>query len=80
MWRFIITTFLILFLVAPAYSLTVEEAVQRALTHNPDLQALRLEEETANGQLEKALLLLINNPTIEGNISKKDRPGGRRRR
>lgn len=74
MWRFIITTFVILYLVAPAYSLTVEEAVQRALTHNPDLQTLRLEEETANGQLEKALLLLNNNPTIEGNISKKDRP------
>ncbi|MFZ3254580.1 MAG: TolC family protein [Syntrophales bacterium] len=74
MWRFIITTFLMLFLVAPAYSLTVEKAVQRALTHNPDLQTLRLEEEAAGGQLEKARLLLNNNPTIEGNISKKDRP------
>ncbi len=74
MWRFIITTFLMLFLVAPAYSLTVEKAVQRALTHNPDLQTLRFEEETAGGQLEKARLLLNNNPTIEGNISKKDRP------
>ena len=74
MRRFIIITFFIFFLVAPAYSLTVEEAAQRALTHNPDLQALRLEEETANGRLEKALLLLINNPTIEGNVSKKDRP------
>ncbi len=74
MWRFIITTFVILYLVSPAYSLTVEEAVQRALTHNPDLQTLRLEEETANGQLEKARLLLNNNPTIGGNVSKKDRP------
>ena len=74
MRRFIIITFFIFFLVAPAYPLTVEEAAQRALTHNPDLQALRLEEETANGRLEKALLLLINNPTIEGNVSKKDRP------
>ena len=74
MWRFIITAFFILFLVGPAYPLTVEETVQRALTHNPDLLALRLEEETASGQLEKARFLLINNPTIEGNVSKKDRP------
>jgi len=71
---FIITAFFILFLVGPAYPLTVEETVQRALTHNPDLLALRLEEETASGQLEKARFLLINNPTIEGNVSKKDRP------
>ncbi|MDO8723163.1 MAG: TolC family protein [Syntrophales bacterium] len=71
---FIITAFFILSLVGPAYPLTVEETVQHALTHNPDLQALRLEEETADGQLEKARLLLINNPTIEGNVSKKDRP------
>lgn len=74
MWRFIIMTFFILFLVAPAYPLTVEEAVQRALAHNPDLQALRLEEETANGRLEKARFLLINNPTLGGNYSKKDIP------
>ena len=71
---FIITAFFILFLVGPAYPLTVEETVQRALTHNPDLLALRLEEETASGQLEKARFLLINNPTIEGNVSKKDKP------
>ena len=74
MKRFIITAFFILFLISPAYPLTVEETVQRALAHNPDLQALRLEEEAANGRLEKALLLLINNPTVEGNVSKKDRP------
>ncbi|PKN17665.1 MAG: hypothetical protein CVU71_14620 [Deltaproteobacteria bacterium HGW-Deltaproteobacteria-6] len=74
MRRFIITLFLMLFLVAPAYSMTVEEAVQHAIGHNPDLQALRLEEDTAKGLLEKAQLLLINNPTIEGNISKKDKP------
>jgi outer membrane protein, heavy metal efflux system len=74
MRRSIITAFFIVFLVTPVYALTIEEAVQRALTHNPDLQSLKLEEETANGQLEKALLLLRNNPTIEGNISKKDIP------
>ncbi len=55
-------------------ALTVEDAVQHAIAHNPDLQTLRLEEEPAKGQKEKAGLLLINNPTIEGNVSKKDRP------
>jgi len=64
------------FLATPVYSMTVEEAVQNALSHNPDLQALRLEEGAAAGRLEKAQLLLSNNPTIEGNISKKDRPEG----
>ena len=54
--------------------LTLEQAITRALEKNPDLQTLRLEEESAKGQKEKALLLLINNPTLEGNISKKDRP------
>ncbi len=76
MRRFIIIMFLMLFLVAPVYSMTVEEAVQDALSHNPDLQALRLEEGASNGRFEKARLLLNNNPTIEGNISKKDRPEG----
>ncbi|MFA4916329.1 MAG: TolC family protein [Syntrophales bacterium] len=74
MRRFIITTFLILFLVTPAYSMNIEEAVQRALTHNHDLQALRLGEDAARGQLEKARLFLTNNPTIGGNVSKKNRP------
>ena len=54
--------------------LTLEQAITLALEKNPDLQTLRLEEESAKGQNEKARLLLINNPTIEGNISKKDRP------
>ena len=55
-------------------ALTLEDAIQRALAHNPDIQTLRFEEESAKGQNEKARLLLINNPTIEGNVSKKDRP------
>lgn len=54
--------------------LTLEQAVTIALEKNPDLQTLRLEKESAKGQNEKARLLLINNPTIEGSISKKDRP------
>jgi cobalt-zinc-cadmium efflux system outer membrane protein len=65
-----------IFLVAPAHSMTVEEAVQQALKHNPDFQTLRLEEGSASGQLEKARLLFISNPTVEGNISKKERSQG----
>ncbi|MBI5638999.1 MAG: TolC family protein [Nitrospirae bacterium] len=56
--------------------LTLERSISLALEKNPDLQTLRLEEEAARGQNEKARLLLINNPTIEGSISKKDRPEG----
>jgi len=54
--------------------LTVERAIAVALEKNPDLQALRLEEESAVGQAEKSRLLLINNPTIEGTVSEKDKP------
>jgi len=54
--------------------LTLEQAITLALEKNPDLQTLRLEEEIAKGQNEKAQLLFINNPTIEGNILKKDKP------
>lgn len=71
---FVLIVFVILFFVAPVYPMTVEEAVQHALQYNPDLQALRLEEDAVHGQLEKARLILIHNPTIEGNISKRDKP------
>ncbi|MEE9910327.1 MAG: TolC family protein [Deltaproteobacteria bacterium] len=74
MQRSIITMILVICLAVPAYSLTVEEAVRQALKFNPDLQALRLEEGAAQGRLEKARLLLIHNPTIEGSLSKKDKP------
>ncbi len=57
-----------------ANELRLEQVITLALEKNPDLRILRLEEESAKGQNEKARLLLINNPTIEGNVSKKDRP------
>lgn len=57
-----------------ANELTLEQAITLAIEKNPDLQTLRLEEESAKGLNEKARLLLINNPAIEGNVSKKDRP------
>jgi len=63
---------------APVFSsdkeLTLKQAVTLALEKNPEFQALRLEEESAKGQLKKALLPLINNPEVEGSFSKKDRP------
>lgn len=55
-------------------ALTLGDAIQHALAHNPDIRTLRLEEEAATGQNDRAQLLLINNPTLEGNVSKKDRP------
>jgi cobalt-zinc-cadmium efflux system outer membrane protein len=54
--------------------LTLKQAVTLALENNPGLRVLRLEEESAKGQIEKARMLLINNPEIESSFSKKDRP------
>jgi cobalt-zinc-cadmium efflux system outer membrane protein len=59
---------------AETKELTLEQAVTLALEKNPELQALRLEEESAKGQIKKARLLLINNPEIEGSVSRKDKP------
>lgn len=72
--------FLVIVLAAPAYSMTVDEAVDYALKNNPELQALRLEEQVAQGKLEKARLPLAFNPVIEGSLSKKGSPpeGGER--
>ena len=65
----------LIFLCAPAaYAMTMEEALQRAIGHYPDLQTLRQEENAASGRLEKARLLINNNPNLEGYFSKKDRP------
>jgi len=66
--------FVVMLLASNAFSMTIDEAVEYALKNNPEIQALRLEEETAKGQLEKARLLLINNPTVEGEVSKKEKP------
>ncbi len=74
MVQLLVCIIFIVFIVSPAHSLTVEAAVDHALKNNSGLQALRLEEESAKGRNEKARLLLMNNPTIEGSISKKDRP------
>jgi cobalt-zinc-cadmium efflux system outer membrane protein len=64
-----------------AQGMSIDAAVSAALSHNPELQVLRLEEETAQAQLEKTKLPLIANPVIEGAGSKKEKPpeegGGR---
>lgn len=75
----VIVLFALFIITSPAAAfetkrLTLEQAVTLALEKNPDIQTLRLEEESAKGQNERAQLLLVNNPTIEGNVSKKDRP------
>lgn len=66
--------FVVMLLASNVYSMTIDEAVGYVLKNNPEIQALRLEEEVAKGQLEKARLLLISNPEIEGDLSKKDKP------
>lgn len=74
MTRVLIFLFFILATLASSvYSMTMNEAASEALRNNPELQALRLEEEAAKGQLEKARLLLISNPQIEGSVSRRER-------
>lgn len=73
MTRVLIFLFFILTpLASSVYSMTMDEAASAALKNNPELQALRLEEEAAKGQLEKARLLLISNPQIEGSVSRRE--------
>jgi cobalt-zinc-cadmium efflux system outer membrane protein len=55
-----------------AYAMTLGEAVETTLKNNPDLQAARLEEITAQGRLDQAGLLLKSNPVVEGSLSKQD--------
>ncbi|MDA8339688.1 MAG: hypothetical protein M0Z70_10370, partial [Nitrospiraceae bacterium] len=61
--------FAVMLFASNVYSMTMDEAVSHALKNNPEIQSLRLEEEVVKGQMEKARLLLINNPTIEGEVS-----------
>jgi cobalt-zinc-cadmium efflux system outer membrane protein len=56
-----------------AWGLSLDEAVRTALARNPGLNALRLEQEVAQGQLQKAQLPLAANPTLETSGSRKER-------
>jgi cobalt-zinc-cadmium efflux system outer membrane protein len=61
----------------PAFSMTLNEAIETALNSNPEMQSVRLEKDAAQGRLDQAGLWLRNNPVIEGSLSKKDTvPGG----
>jgi outer membrane protein, heavy metal efflux system len=61
----------------PVFAMTVGEAVETALKNNPDIQAVRLEKDAAQGRLDQAGLLLKSNPVVEGSLSRKDTvPGG----
>ena len=74
MLRTLMHVFLIILVASSAYSMTMEEAVRYGLSQNPELTASRLEEDVIKGQLEKARLPLIFNPTIEGGVEKKGKP------
>ena len=69
--RIVMAVFVMILVVSSAYSMTMDEAVGYGLTQNPELRALRLEEEVARGQMTKARLLLVANPTIGTDVSKK---------
>jgi outer membrane protein, heavy metal efflux system len=62
-----------LFTAGAGWGLSLDEAVRTALARNPGLNALRLEQEVARGQLQKAQLPLAANPTLESSGSRKDR-------
>lgn len=74
MLRIFISVIVIILSASNVFSMTMDEAVSHALKNNPEIQAVRLEEDIVKGQLEKARLLLINNPTVEGEVSKKEKP------
>ncbi len=58
-----------------SHSATLDEVVEYTLRQNPDLRSLRLEEEIAKAQLQKARLPLIGNPTVETNVVQKGKGG-----
>jgi cobalt-zinc-cadmium efflux system outer membrane protein len=58
-----------------AQAMTVDEAVRFALQNNPELQSLKREEEVARGQMEKAKLPLIANPTFQSGLSTREGEG-----
>jgi len=71
--RILVYTFVILLSANTARGLTIDDAVRAAVTRNPELSALRLEEEVARGQLQKAELPLSSNPVIESYTSRKQK-------
>jgi cobalt-zinc-cadmium efflux system outer membrane protein len=67
----------ILLFAPSAHAMTLSEAVDTALKNNPDLQAVRLEKDDAQGKLDQAGIWLRSNPVVEASRSRKDTvPGG----
>jgi cobalt-zinc-cadmium efflux system outer membrane protein len=56
----------------PVHAITINEAVDRALKNNPDMQSVRLEKDAAQGRLDQAGLWLRSNPVLEGSRSRKN--------
>jgi outer membrane protein, heavy metal efflux system len=54
-------------------AITLEEAVTAMLHQNPELQTLRLEAESARGQLDRARMPFVANPILESFGSRKQR-------
>lgn len=81
MFYAVILSALLIFFAAPAFALTLEEALTTGLKNNTEMQAFRFEEGVARGQMQKAQLPPFSNPTIEGGLSLKERatgePGGK---
>lgn len=69
---YLITAMILLFS-GPGFALTMEEAVATGLRSNPQMQAIRFEEDAAKGQMQKAKLPPFSNPVFEGGMSLKDR-------
>jgi cobalt-zinc-cadmium efflux system outer membrane protein len=65
---------MVLCLSTGGYPLTVDEALDRALQHNPEFKALKEEVPAAQGRLEKAGIPLSANPVIESYLAGKDKP------
>jgi outer membrane protein, heavy metal efflux system len=78
---YLLAIIIIVISVTRVHGTTMDEVVRIALENNFEVRALRVEEEVAKGQLEKAQLLFGANPAIERSFSRKDRPdvegGGR---
>ncbi len=56
-----------------SWGLSMDEAVRAALARNPGLNALRLEQEVARSQVQKAQLPFPANPLLESTGSRKER-------
>ncbi len=69
MMHLMVAFFVFLSCSATVQAMTVDEAVGFALQNNPEFQSLKQEEVVARGQMQKASLPLIANPTFQSEVS-----------